>query len=76
MPDLQLITLRQPKSPIAEAYRTLRTNIQFSSIDQNVQSIVVVNCKSCYTVQNVCLKINACLSRVENSCVLPCVERI
>lgn len=31
---LNLITEFNPKSPISEAYRTLRTNIQFSSIDK------------------------------------------
>lgn len=34
---------RDPKSPIAEAYRTLRTNIQFSSIDKHLQTIVVTS---------------------------------
>ncbi|MBC2581554.1 CpsD/CapB family tyrosine-protein kinase [Clostridium sp. DJ247] len=40
-PDL--ITIKNPKSPIAEAYRTLRTNIQFSSFDNKVQTIVVTS---------------------------------
>jgi len=34
---------RDPKSPIAEAYRTLRTNIQFSSIDKTIQTLVVTS---------------------------------
>lgn len=34
---------REPKSPIAEAYRTLRTNIQFSSIDKKIKTIVVTS---------------------------------
>lgn len=38
-----LITLSNPMSPIAEAYRTLRTNIQFSSIDKKVQVIAVTS---------------------------------
>jgi len=32
-----------PKSPIAEAYRTLRTNIEFSSIDKELQTIVITS---------------------------------
>ena len=32
-----------PKSPIAEAYRTLRTNIQFSSVDKPLKSIVITS---------------------------------
>lgn len=34
---------RDPKSPVAEAYRTLRTNIQFSSIDREIKTIVVTS---------------------------------
>ncbi len=38
-----LITLNNPTSPVAEAYRTLRTNIQFSSIDKKVQVVAVTS---------------------------------
>lgn len=38
-----LITVRNPMAPIAEAYRTLRTNIQFSSIDKQVQVVCVTS---------------------------------
>lgn len=37
----QLITLTNPKSPISESYRSLRTNIDFSSIDEKLQVIMV-----------------------------------
>ncbi|REK69269.1 CpsD/CapB family tyrosine-protein kinase [Paenibacillus paeoniae] len=37
----QLITLTNPKSPISESYRSLRTNIDFSSIDEKMQVIMV-----------------------------------
>ncbi|MDW8802591.1 CpsD/CapB family tyrosine-protein kinase [Clostridium sp. A1-XYC3] len=40
-PDI--ITIKDPKSPIAEAYRTLRTNIQFSSFDKKIQTIVITS---------------------------------
>lgn len=36
----RLVTHRSPRSPIAEAYRTLRTNIQFGSLDRSVKSIM------------------------------------
>ena len=36
----QLIVHEQPKSPIAEAFRTLRTNIQFAKIDGDLQCIM------------------------------------
>lgn len=38
-----LITELNPKSPISEAYRALRTNIQFSSIDEPVKVILVTS---------------------------------
>lgn len=38
-----LIAFRNPGSPISEAYRTLRTNIQFSSIERTVKVIMVAS---------------------------------
>lgn len=41
--NLDLITIKEPKSPISEAYRTLRTNIQFSSFDKEIKVIFVTS---------------------------------
>ena len=38
-----LITSSSPKSPIAEAYRTLRTNIGFASVDKKYRSILITS---------------------------------
>lgn len=38
-----LITKVAPKSPISEQYRTIRTNIQYSSVDKEMKSIVVTS---------------------------------
>lgn len=38
-----LITLSNPKSPISEAYRSLRTNVDFSAIDDSMQVIMVTS---------------------------------
>ncbi|KHD35760.1 capsular biosynthesis protein [Clostridium acetobutylicum] len=38
-----LVVKDKPKSPIAEAYRTLRSNIQFSSFDKDMQLILVTS---------------------------------
>jgi capsular exopolysaccharide synthesis family protein len=38
-----IFALDNPKSPVAEAYRTLRTNIQFSSLDKELKSIVITS---------------------------------
>lgn len=39
----KLITKLDPKSPISEQYRTIRTNIQFSSVDKDVHSMLVTS---------------------------------
>ncbi|KGK89553.1 CpsD/CapB family tyrosine-protein kinase [Clostridium sp. HMP27] len=39
----ELITIRKPLSPISESYRTLRTNIKFSSVDKEIRVIVVTS---------------------------------
>jgi capsular exopolysaccharide synthesis family protein len=38
-----LVTLLDPRSPAAEAYRNLRTNIQFSSIEKPVRTLLVTS---------------------------------
>lgn len=43
MENLQIITVNKPKSPISEAYRTLRTNIQFSSIDSKPKTLLITS---------------------------------
>lgn len=43
MIDNSLIAHSQPKSPIAEAYRVLRTNIQYSSIDNPLKTMVITS---------------------------------
>src|SRR5690625_6812914 len=39
----QLITKLNPKSPISEQYRTLRTNLQFSVVDKELKAIIVTS---------------------------------
>lgn len=38
-----LITLAQPRSPAAEAYRALRTSLYFSSLDRPLRSLVITS---------------------------------
>ncbi len=38
-----LITHEETKSPISEAYRTLRTNVQFTSVDSKTKKIMVTS---------------------------------
>src|SRR5574341_1876291 len=43
MSNDQLITLSNPRSPLSEAYRTLRTNLEFTSLDKPIRSMVVTS---------------------------------
>lgn len=38
-----LITITNPRSPIAEAYRSLRTNLEFSSLDRPLKTLIVTS---------------------------------
>ncbi len=40
---MDLITITNPRSPVSEAYRTLRTNLQFSSLDDPIRTMVVTS---------------------------------
>jgi non-specific protein-tyrosine kinase len=38
-----LITISNPRSPVAEAFRTLRTNLEFSNLDKTLRSLLVTS---------------------------------
>jgi len=38
-----LITVADPRSPVSEAYRTLRTNLDFSSLDEPIKTMLVTS---------------------------------
>jgi non-specific protein-tyrosine kinase len=40
---MSLITLTDPSSPVSEAYRTLRTNLSFYSLDNPIRTLVVTS---------------------------------
>ena len=42
-PSDLLVTLSSPRSPISEAYRTLRTNLQFVSLDKPLRTLLVTS---------------------------------
>ncbi len=37
------VTLTQPRSPVSEAFRSLRTNIQFSSVDYPLRTLLITS---------------------------------
>ena len=39
----RLLAHNSPKDPVAEQYRTIRTNIQFSNVDQDIKTIVITS---------------------------------
>ncbi|WP_144631394.1 CpsD/CapB family tyrosine-protein kinase [Priestia megaterium] len=39
----RLLAHNSPKDPVAEQYRTIRTNIQFSNVDQDIKTIVLTS---------------------------------
>lgn len=45
MSDTQntLVTLTDPRSPVSEAFRTLRTNLQFASVDKPLRTILITS---------------------------------
>ena len=44
MAQERLVTLRDVRSPAAEAYRSLRTNLMFSSLEQPVSTLLLTSC--------------------------------
>ncbi|NOZ27207.1 MAG: CpsD/CapB family tyrosine-protein kinase [Chloroflexi bacterium] len=40
---LNLITITEPRSPVAEAYRSLRTNLEFSSLDHPLRTLLITS---------------------------------
>ena len=38
-----LITVREPRNPISESYRGIRTNLQFANVDSNIRSLIVTS---------------------------------
>lgn len=40
-----VVTLTRPRSVIAEQFRTIRTNIQFSMVDENIKTLVITSAR-------------------------------
>lgn len=67
---MQRITDLDQKSPIAEAYRTVRTNISFSDVDNEIQTILFTSTKQNEGKSTVIANVAYSFSKLENSKVL------
>jgi non-specific protein-tyrosine kinase len=43
MTTSSLITIAEPRSPVSEAYRTLRTNLDFAGLDQALNTLLITS---------------------------------
>ena len=60
----------KPKSVVSEAYRTLRTNIQYSSYDKKIQTIVVTSAEAADGNSTVSGNLALTLSQINNKVIL------
>ncbi|WP_455537654.1 CpsD/CapB family tyrosine-protein kinase [Terrisporobacter sp.] len=67
---MQKITELDQKSPIAEAYRTVRTNISFSDVDNEIQTILFTSTKQNEGKSTVIANVSYSFSKLENCKVL------
>lgn len=67
---MQRITELDQKSPIAEAYRTVRTNISFSDVDNEIQTILFTSTKQNEGKSTVIANVAYSFSKLENCTVL------
>ncbi len=67
---MQKITELDQKSPIAEAYRTIRTNISFSDVDNEIQTILFTSTKQNEGKSTVISNVAYSFSKLENCRVL------
>ncbi|MBE3574972.1 MAG: CpsD/CapB family tyrosine-protein kinase [Firmicutes bacterium] len=65
-----LVVYQDPRSPAAEAYRTLRTNIQFAGLDHPVQSVVVTSAGPGAGKSTVVANLGAAMAQAGLRCLL------
>ncbi|MDZ4910430.1 hypothetical protein GNF68_15605, partial [Clostridium perfringens] len=64
------VTELDPKSPLAEAFRTIRTNISFADIDNNLITIMFTSTKQNEGKSTTICHVAHAFSRLENTKVL------
>lgn len=64
------VTDLDPKSPLAEAFRTVRTNISFADIDNNIKAILFTSTKQNEGKSTIVCHTSHAFSKLENTKVL------
>jgi capsular exopolysaccharide synthesis family protein len=70
MAESKLITLTDPRSAAAEAYRTLRTNLMFSSADKALTTILITSCSNADDKSLVAANLAAAFAQAGNKTIL------
>lgn len=68
--NLSLVVEEKPKSIISEAYKTLRTNIQYSSFDKKIKTIVITSAEMAEGKSTVAGNIALTFAQNENKVIL------
>jgi len=64
------ITMSEPRAPVAEAFRALRTNIQFASVDRSLHSLLVTSPSPADGKSTVVVNLGVVMAQGGRSCVL------
>jgi non-specific protein-tyrosine kinase len=66
----RLITARHPKSPVSEAYRSLRTSLQFSSPDHPLKTVMVTSAHALEGKSTMAANLGVVMAQMGKSVVL------
>ena len=64
------ITFKQPRSPVAEAFRSLRANLEFADVDQPLKSILITSAGSSEGKTTVAVNLALVLAQAGNKVIL------
>lgn len=70
MPDELPVTISEPRAPVSEAFRSLRTNIQFASVDRSIHSLLVTSPSPSDGKSTVVVNLGVVMAQGGRSCVL------
>ena len=68
--DRKPVTITKPRSPVAESYRALRTNIQFASVDHPINTLLVTSVGPAEGKTTVASNLSVALAQGGNNVIL------